>query len=167
MGAGMSRSAGRVLKFLAGIFLGLAALGLQAANAQDYPAFRNFDANGVDLTQGDFSSDFTEGSIGSGDGELVLKRVVRNSGVTGLIGDSQWDNILLNYISSTGGTVVNLAGLGYRFPGAESRGSTLSGGGGLYQFRAPDGTLINFGDPSEGSDISNFCGAPISSGRAS
>lgn len=133
------------------------------AIAQDFPTFRNLDANGVDLTQGDFSSGFVEGSIGSGDGELVLQRVVRNSGITGLIGDSQWDNMLLNYTASTGNIVVNLRALGYRFPGSESRGSTLSGTGGLYQFRSPDGTVVNFGDPSAGSDISNFCGAPIGS----
>ena len=159
----MSIGAGRAVRFLAGLFLGLALLSSQAANAQDFPAFRNLDANGVDLTQGDFSSGFIEGSIGSGDGELVLQRVIRNSGVTGLIGDSQWDNMVLNYTSSTGNIVVNLGALGYRFPGSESRGSTLSGTGGLYQFRSPDGTVVNFGDPSSGSDISNFCGAPIPS----
>ena len=53
----MSIGAGRAVRFLSVLFMGLALLSSQAANAQDFPAFRNLDANGVDLTQGDFSSD--------------------------------------------------------------------------------------------------------------
>ncbi len=139
---------------------GLAAPAL----AQNAPTFRNLDANGVDLTKGDFLSGFVEGTIGSGDGELVLQRVIRSSGISGLIGNSQWDNILLNYVSGSGTFVDRGGAVSDKFPGAESRGSTLSGGGSLYQYRSPDGTVITFTDPNAGeSDISNFCGAAVPS----
>ena len=133
------------------------------AFAQNSPAFRNLDPNGVDLTKGDYLSSFVEGSIGSGDGELVLQRVIRSSGISGPIGNSQWDNILLNIVSGSG-TFVDFGNVSYKFPGAESRGSTLAGGGSTYQYRSPDGTVIGFTDPNAGvSDISNFCGAAMPS----
>lgn len=133
------------------------------AFAQNSPTFRNVDPNGVDLTKGDYLSSFVEGSIGSGDGELVLQRVIRSSGISGLIGNSQWDNILLNVVSGSG-TFVEFGNISYKFPGAESRGSTLAGGGSSYQYRSPDGAVISFTDPNAGeSDISNFCGAAVPS----
>lgn len=153
----------RAIGFLAWALLSLGLLASQPATAQSTPAFRNLDPNGVDLTKGDFVSGFVEGSIGSGDGELVLQRVVRSAGISGLIGNSQWDNILLT-VQSSGDKFVDRSVVSDKFPGAESRGSTLSGSGSSYTYRSADGTAMAFTDPNAGSsDISNFCGAAVPS----
>ncbi|HET9638267.1 MAG TPA: RHS repeat-associated core domain-containing protein [Allosphingosinicella sp.] len=43
-----------------------------------------------------------------------------------------------------------------KFPGAESRGSSLAGSDDSYLYRSPDGTAIAFGNPTSGFD-SNYC----------
>lgn len=48
--------------------------GLAAPALAQAPEYRNLDANGVDLTKGDFVMSFKEGSIGSGPAELALVR---------------------------------------------------------------------------------------------
>jgi len=119
------------------------------------PTFRQVDANGVDLVQGDLVTSFTEGSIGSGEGELKLLRRL-GSGSSG--GNSPWDNILLQYIPGNG-TFVDFGVRHDKFPGAETRGATLSGGGASYQYHLADGTIVAFvnGDPDYSSDSTNLC----------
>ena len=141
------------------LLTGTACCGLAAepAAAQASPTYRNLDSNGVDLVRGDFLTSFVEGSIGSGEAELALLRMVGAIGGANSSG-SQWDNILLN-VDSTGAT-VDFGSRNDRFPGAESRGSTLSGSGSSYQYRAPEGTVIAFTDPTTRSgDVNNFCGS--------
>jgi RHS repeat-associated protein len=141
---------------LACTFLATAALAAAPADAQTSPTFRNLDANGVDLTQGDFLTSFSEGSVGSGPGALALLRMVGHYGPTGFSGTSQWDRTLLTVNSS--GTFVDWGGRSTKFPGGEARGATLSGSGNDYFYTAPDGTVIEFTDPNAGSsDVTNFC----------
>ncbi|MEA3052855.1 MAG: hypothetical protein QOG72_1758 [Sphingomonadales bacterium] len=132
-------------------------LSAQPAAAQaGSPTFRNLDPNGVDLVLGDFLTGFPEGSIGSGEAELALFRMVGATGSNGSPGFSQWDHILLN--ATAAGTWVDFGSRSDRFPGAESRGATLTGSGAARQYRAPDGTIIAFTDPTgQVGDISNFC----------
>ena len=134
-------------------FCGLAAA---PAAAQTNPTFRNLDANGVDLVRGDFITSFPEGSIGSGDAELALLRMLGATGTNGTNGSSQWDHMLLHVNSS--GTYVDFGSRHDKFPGSESRGAALSGSGKNYQYRSPDGTVIAFTNPTTGiADYSNFC----------
>jgi len=141
---------------LACALLGTTALAAAPAAAQNVtPVFRNLDGNGVDLAQGDFLKSFAEGSIGSGEAELALLRVV---GDVGLRGSSQWDNMFL-VVASSGNRVV----LGNRqdiFPAATARGATLttSDGGLTYLYRSADGTTIEFTDGgASGSATTNMC----------
>lgn len=110
------------------------------------PEFRNLDENGVDLTAGDFVTSFVEGSIGSGEGKLELLRMLGSGSTNGTVGSSQWDGILFNIVPS--GTYVDFGFQSAKFPGAETRGHALTGGGGSYVYRSPDGTSIEFGDPT-------------------
>jgi RHS repeat-associated protein len=121
------------------------------------PSFRQLDDNGVDLVQGDLVASFTEGSIGSGEGAMGLIRSLGMSGVSASQA-SQWDRIRLNYIPGNG-TYVDFGTRSDKFPGAEVRGSTLSGGGGSYQYTTPDGTVIAFtnNEPENDGTISNLC----------
>jgi RHS repeat-associated protein len=148
-------------KALACALLGGTALcGVAApASAQvTSPTYRNFDPNGVDLVKGDFLTSFPEGSIGSGEAELTLLRMLGATGSNGTQSSSQWDHILLNIVSS--GTYVDFGSRNDKFPGAESRGASLAGSGSSYQYRSPDGTVIAFTDPSPGTgDVTNFCGS--------
>jgi hypothetical protein len=136
-------------------------LSAQPAAAQvSSPTYRNLDSNGVDLVRGDFLTGFPEGSIGSGEAELALQRMVGATGSNGSPGFSQWDHMLLNVTST--GTYVDFGSRSDAFPGAESRGAALSGSGSSYQYRSPDGTVIAFTDPSDpdhAADITNFCDA--------
>ncbi|MFL6843483.1 MAG: hypothetical protein ACJ8ER_01215, partial [Allosphingosinicella sp.] len=127
------------------------------AAAQAAPTFRALDPNGVDLVKGDFLTSFPEGSIGSGEAELALLRMVGATGTNGTRGLSQFDHIMLN--SSSTGTYVDFGSRNDAFPAANARGATLSGGGDSYAYRAPDGTAIAFGDPSgnSGGGTTNFC----------
>jgi RHS repeat-associated protein len=107
----------------------------------------------VDLVRGDFLTSFPEGSIGSGEAELTLLRMIGATGTNGIPGSSQWDNIIFSIVSS--GTYVDFGSRVDKFPGAESRGASLAGSGGSYQYRSPDGTVVGFGDPVGGDP--NFC----------
>lgn len=140
------------------LLTGTALGGLAApASAQTSPIFPNLDSNGVDLVRGDFLTSFLEGSIGSGEAELMLLRMVGAIGSNGSPGASQWDNILLNDVASNG-TFVDFGSRHDKFPGAESRGATLTGGGTAFQYHAPDGTVIAFTNPTTGPvQITNFC----------
>ncbi|HEX9946130.1 MAG TPA: RHS repeat-associated core domain-containing protein [Allosphingosinicella sp.] len=134
------------------------ALAAAPAAAQANPTFRNLDGNGVDLVRGDFLTSFPEGAIGSGEAELALLRMVGAVGSQdGTRNDSQYDRILLHLVSSN--TYVNFGSRRDAFPGAESRGATLSASNtNNQQYRAPDGTVIAFTNPTTGiADYSNFC----------
>jgi RHS repeat-associated protein len=120
------------------------------------PTFRQVDANGVDLVQGDLVTGFAEGSIGSGSGEIKLLRLLSANGTQGA---SQWDGIRLDYIAGNG-TYVDFGTRNDKFPGAESRGATISGSGASYDYAAPDGTVIAFRNElvgSNGETSSNLC----------
>ena len=137
---------------LAGTFYsGVAAT---AASAQTAPTFRTLDPNGVDLVKGDFLTSFPEGSIGSGEAELALLRMVGAIGSNGTRATSQWDHILFS--TGSAGTYVDFGSRVDKFPGAESRGAALSGSDASYQYRSADGTVIEFTDPSPGDDTT-FC----------
>ncbi len=138
------------------LLTGTALSGLAAAPAaaQTSPTYRNLDSNGVDLVKGDFLTSFAEGSIGSGQAELALLRMLGATGSNGTPGSSQWDHILFYIVSS--GTYVDFGSRQDKFPGAESRGAALAGSGNSYDYRSPDGTMIHFTDPSPGSD-STYC----------
>jgi YD repeat-containing protein len=143
-------------------YCGLTAPAHAQTNAP--PAYRNLDANGVDLTLGDYVLSFVEGSIGSGAGELALLRLRGSGG-----GPSQWDGLTFQRHTALNGNVTISIGRGVRserFTGsggsltsAQANGATLSGGAGQYQYRSADGMVINFGDPTEfNSDgATNFC----------
>jgi hypothetical protein len=139
------------------LLAGTALCGVAApAAAQGSPTFRNLDANGVDLVRGDFLTSFPEGSIGSGEAELALLRMIGATGQNGTDGDSQFDHIMLHVAASD--TWVDFGSRKDKFPGAESRGAALSGSGKNYEYRAADGTVIAFGNPTTGiTDYTNFC----------
>jgi RHS repeat-associated protein len=130
------------------------------------PAYRNFDANGVDLVRGDYLLTFTEGSIGSGPAELALARTAGSAAS----GASQWDGISLQLTRTHAGgpetVTVNLGNHAERFTGSGgsysssiSLGSTLSGGGSNFVYTMHDGTQITFSDPSGNPQFgaTNFC----------
>jgi YD repeat-containing protein len=119
---------------------------LSAPALAQRPEFRHLDENGVDLVEGDFVTSIVEGSIGSGDAKLELRRMLGNTGTNGTVGASQWDMILFNITPS--GTYVDFGDRLAKFPGAQARGQTLTGSGGSYVYRAADGTTISFGDPT-------------------
>ncbi|MGA9581608.1 MAG: RHS repeat-associated core domain-containing protein, partial [Allosphingosinicella sp.] len=137
------------------LLTGTALCGFAApASAQSSPTYRNLDSNGVDLVKGDFLTSFPEGSIGSGEAELVLLRMLGATGSNGTQGSSQWDHILFNLTSSN--AYVDFGSRNDKFPDAASRGASLSGSGDFYQYRSPDGTIIAFSDPSPGNDLT-YC----------
>ncbi|WEJ99948.1 MAG: hypothetical protein P0Y59_24140 [Candidatus Sphingomonas phytovorans] len=131
------------------------------ATAQSSPEFRQADANGVDMVQGDFLTSFAEGSIGSGQAALELMRVLGNTSFNGTTGASQWDHILLNVVSS--GTYIDFGTRTAKFPDAQARGETLSGSGSSYVYGDGNGTTITFGDPTPGADITNYCNGTVQS----
>ncbi|HEY0130449.1 MAG TPA: hypothetical protein VGB57_03520, partial [Allosphingosinicella sp.] len=112
------------------LLTGAALCGLAAPASAQSPTYRNLDSNGVDLVKGDFLTSFPEGSIGSGEAELVLLRMLGATGTNGTQGSSQWDHILFNIVSS--GTYVDFGSRNDKFPGAETRGASLAGSGNFY-----------------------------------
>jgi RHS repeat-associated protein len=154
---GHALQSGTLKGALRALLAGTAYCGLAAApaSAQTGPTYRNLDSNGVDLVRGDFLTSFPEGSIGAGDAELALLRMLGATGGSGTAGSSQWDHIVLSIVSS--GTWVDFGSRTDKFPGAEVRGATLSGSANSYQYRSPDGTIIAFGDPTENGTATNFC----------
>jgi RHS repeat-associated protein len=142
-------------------FCGLSA---QPAAAQTARQHRAPDANGVDLTWGDFLMNLNEGSIGSGDAELALIRnkqwsgsIVRNGHI--------WDDVMLIQDRSSGGVITNSVyfsgGIMVPFGSGETSpdgSATLTGGGSNYIYRAADGTEITFSDPTgSGDTASDIC----------
>jgi RHS repeat-associated protein len=144
------------------LLAGTALCGVAApASAQvTSPTYRNFDPNGVDLVKGDFLTSFPEGSIGSGEAELALLRMLGATGSNGTTGSSQWDHMLFTLTSSN--AFVDFGSRVDKFPGAESRGASLAGSGDSYQYRSPDGTLVAFTDPSPGGGDGGYCGSTAS-----
>lgn len=121
------------------------------------PTYRNLDPNGVDLVKGDFLTSFAEGSIGSGEAELALLRMVGAIGGNGTTGTSQWDHMLFTLTSSA--AFVDFGSRVDKFPGAESRGASLAGSADSYQYRSSDGTVVAFTDPSPGGGDGGYCGS--------
>lgn len=124
------------------------------ALAQTAKDFRQLDENGVDLVHGDFILSFTEGSIGSGPGELALVR--RNGGNAA----SQWDDYTFRRTISDSSVAIEVGmpgGMRERFTGsivstsftpARANGASLVKTGWSYVHTAADGTRIVFIDPT-------------------
>ncbi|HYI49646.1 MAG TPA: hypothetical protein VEX35_14400, partial [Allosphingosinicella sp.] len=138
----------------------------QPAMAQTAQEHRALDANGVDLTHGDFVAPAVpEGSIGSGEAELALIR--QGVWVTGGVNSNghQWDRIWLGQQPAGGGGSTLTVNLGERFEHFSSTGvisprtgSSLSGGGGSIDYRTADGAVVTFADPAGSTGpVSNFC----------
>jgi RHS repeat-associated protein len=149
------------------VLLTIAALSAPAF-AQTAHNFSQPDANGVDLTYGDFSASIREGSIGSGEGELDLDRSsvwVAGSFPTN---GAQWDRIQLTHSSTSDSVVIGWHSDIFTSTGTSPLGTSLSGSGGSYTYSRSDGTQIAFGDPS-GSDntSSNFCNGSEGQGNCS
>jgi len=154
-----SRTRAFACTLLAGTFYSVVAAAPAAAQAPTAPTFRNLDGNGVDLARGDFLTSFPEGSVGSGEAELALLRMVGAIGTNGTTGSSQWDHMLFSISGSN--AYVDFGSRVDAFPGAESRGAALTGSDGDYQYRSADGTVIAFGNPTTGGDA-GFCGSTAS-----
>ncbi|HEX8449435.1 MAG TPA: hypothetical protein VF652_07580, partial [Allosphingosinicella sp.] len=132
------------------LLTGTALCGLAAPASAQAPTYRTLDSNGVDLVKGDFLTSFAEGSIGSGESELALLRMLGSIAAGGAKGSSQFDNITFNL--SPSGNFVQFGTRADMFPAAESRGASLTGSVNQYLYRSPDGTKIEFTDPSPGND---------------
>jgi len=134
----------------------------QPAQAQVFQPqkFRQLDSNGVDVTWGDYVTNFVEGSIGSGQAKLEL---IRNAQWRGGPTDTSSNNLNWDRIFLTQGTGSIDINIGSRFEqftstGSLPSGSTLSGGGDSYTYQTADGTTIEFGDPTGSStSSSNYC----------
>lgn len=112
------------------------------AMAQIAPTYRNLDANGVDLTHGDYVMGLVEGSIGSGESELEL---VRDGPWTSGFNGHRWDSVMLNEFSVN--RSVAFGGRTEWFNGGTSQqanGSTLALVGASFVHRAADGTTTEF-----------------------
>lgn len=112
------------------------------AMAQIAPTYRNLDANGVDLTHGDYVMGLVEGSIGAGESELEL---VRDGPWTSGFNGHRWDSVMLNEFSAN--RSVAFGGRTEWFNGGTSQqanGSTLMLVGGTFVHRAADGTTTEF-----------------------
>lgn len=144
----------------------LASTALTApAMAQDAPDFRNLDANGVDLVQGDHVMALPEGSIGAGPATLPLIRQRTGNAA------SQWDGIYLNRIVIGSAAIIMIGRpdrtadrfdgtvIGTSFTPAKADGASLVRVYDTYVHTAPDGTRTTFSDPTGESEESNnnFC----------
>ncbi|MEA3014275.1 MAG: hypothetical protein QOD42_2820, partial [Sphingomonadales bacterium] len=130
------------------------------AMAQTPQPHRNLDANGVDLTHGDFIAAIPEGSIGSGEAELDLVRTGVWVGGTIHSNGHQWDGIAYDQAPGQISIIIGARLEQFAASGGTSptTGSTLNG----YDYRTSDGTVIRFGDPAASAGaVSNFCnGSP-------
>jgi RHS repeat-associated protein len=142
----------------------LAAISVTSSGkAQPAQAHRQPDGNGVDVTYGDFLLAFTEGSIGSGQGQLSLVRTGVWDASANLNGH-QWDWIAFQRTPHTGASdtyAVNIHGRSEVFTGTGTlpSGSSLSGSGNDFVYHTADGTTIEFTDDGQGGwgTDSNFC----------
>ena len=127
---------------LTGALLASTAFVTPAQAQSTPPPYRNLDANGVDLTHGDFVLSFVEGAIGAGQAELALIRDgVWYSGFNG----HRWDTITLTEFS--GNRSVAFGQRAEWFTGTTSdqgSGSTLTLSGSTYIYRTADGTTTSF-----------------------
>lgn len=126
--------------------VGLLATTSLSNAASAAPVRRNWDENGVDLVQGDYRFNFSEGSIGSREAELELVRVNNTDAF------SQWDQIAFSR-TSTDGVRVTLSD-GHDVVFTNTFHTNLLYG---YSFRdsgtstfvtSPDDTEIEFYNPS-------------------
>ncbi len=143
------------------------------ALAQQTQQHRALDANGVDLTHGDFVMAVVEGSIGSGEGELQLIRTGIWPGGGYYAYGHQWDQIAFAQ-SPVGGALRYTVTVGTRHEtfngtGPLPSGSSLTGDGGAYTYRMADGTTIEFSSMGHGTwgTDSNFCNGAVGQGSCS
>lgn len=129
------------------------------------PPYRNLDANGVDLTLGDFVMNFPEGTIGSGQAALPLIRQYND------IAPSQWDGYSFR-ISTAGSTITVRVSRSGRytdtftkttgtttFTAAKQNGATLSGSSDTYIYQAADGAKVTFSNAwGNDGNATNICG---------
>ncbi|HEX6377211.1 MAG TPA: RHS repeat-associated core domain-containing protein [Allosphingosinicella sp.] len=122
-------------------------------------AHRQLDANGVDLAYGDFVMSFVEGSIGSGESELTLRR--NAVWILGNTNTHEWDRITFRQLPITGGTryVVGVGAIEETFDrtGNLPSGSSLSGSGASFVYRTGDGTQVAFDGTIGNGPNSTFC----------
>jgi YD repeat-containing protein len=128
------------------------------ALAQTGAPYRNLDANGVDLSRGDYLMQLTEGSIGSGRGRLSL---VREGGYISGYNGHHWDSIQLYETASARGVSFGQQRT-ETFTGTNSslaNGATLTLSGVNYFHQASDGTVTTFvrQDPNCSPGPSGFC----------
>lgn len=136
---------------LASSAISLPALAQSAAGPS--PAFKNVDANGVDLTTGKFNFSLTEGTIGSGEAALSLIRYWSGSFPFA----DNWSGGL--YPQTIGGVTTYYVELGdisdsFVFDGTsyvpkKANGATLQNIGNSWRYTSADGTLISFLTASE------------------
>lgn len=141
-GRGRARARRTLLAITTALCTGLAA-----------PAFAdsphpNLDANGVDLTTGEFSLRLPVASVGSGDAELALVIYSKEY--------DNWTGFASRQQSSAGGDFISID-LGPQYDTFKSTdgyatsirgtGATLSFSGSEVIYRTRDGTTIVFGDP--------------------
>lgn len=136
------------------------------AIAQSEPAYRNLDANGVDLTHGDYRVTFTEASLGSGETELAL---IRAAG--GQESFTTWDRLRFRRVSTISSFIYfvgnNTRSDSFHSSGAslQANGATLTKSGGGYTHQAADGTVTTFTNPVSSSSIgSGLCSSATPSG---
>ena len=137
---------------------GLSAPAMAQKDAAPVDPWVATDENGVDLTNGRYYLDILEGSIGSGDGAIAM---VRYYGDTGL--QDNWTGTLQ---LSNNGTVatVSLGKISEKFTdsgsgwvSSKANGGTLSGYGGNWTYRSPQGVEITYNSPSS---LSFYPGTP-------
>jgi RHS repeat-associated protein len=112
------------------------------------PRFNQVDANGVDLVSGDFFFSLSEGSIGSGEGELSLVRSWAGPGGW----TDNWSGVLYTRtISGTAQIVVEFGSYsdtfsisGGSYTSTKGDGATLTGLGGAFRYTTADGTQIDY-----------------------
>ena len=109
------------------------------------PSFNNTDANGVDLTTGQFRFSMVEASIGDGPGAVALSRywgdgIWRDNWGTALYG--QTVNGVTTYYVDFGGTSDSFSYNGSTFVSLKGNGATLTQTYPNYTYTAPDGTQI-------------------------
>jgi RHS repeat-associated protein len=158
----MKTSVKRAMGFCA--LLATTALSSPAFAQNAPPAYNNIDANGVDLTTGQFRFSLTEGSIGSGEGALSLTRSWAGNGWLDTYQSIYLDEAVSGSTTTItlilGNSSVHFTSSGSGFTSVEGNGGTLSGSGSAYTYTDDGGTVIAFGIPGDIEDqggASTFC----------
>jgi RHS repeat-associated protein len=156
------RTASLALALLTGSALSFPALS-QTVN----PRFSQVDDNGVDLVTGQFVFAVTEGTIGSGEGALTLRRFVSGSNTA-----DDWTGLL--YRRTVGSTILMHVEFGpiaetFTISGSTYTSTLANGGtlvalsGGQYRYTASDGTQIVYSNVNQDSGVDYAMSAPLCS----